>query len=678
MIRHLLLCLLLALPGAGQDASLRDTFLQAKSLWSNQGDRDAAAAKFELLIAALEPGAKTLAPEWRTMLCEAYNWLAVLDDRSAANKPRASRNLEAAVDIDPDFEIDRGLTPSRLQAIFDSFRGSKLVKLQLTVQPDGGALFLDGKPTAVRPMKFVPLGVHKLSYGKPGYASMEKSLDAAAGSAPSMEFNLQRTSSTLKLFVSPAGTEVILDGRSLGRTSGSAGLDAPVPTGKQGQAFESLSAPFVLSELSRGEHILELKAPCHRTKKISLPKEYSQTFQDLTLEPYQLDPAKGTLALTSQWDGGEVYLNGERRGVLPLAPFTVCEGSYALEVRFPGGGFTQSVAIAEGRTVSIAVKPRPRLTFLGFEGEEEFTGRARLQTQLQSLGERLNTVAYLAKPLRGTPDELAAQLKAAKESELFLHVEARKEGSSTQVDLVLATPENEEERIHVKPLEADPMGALVARLNRQPSLSTPWTGLTLLDLPGQPGPWLLQADEAALKAGARLHQPVMQVEDVAVTTVAEFTNALRNAKGDRLRISQFGESFSVSLVQAPTELPVSDPAYSYTFLLAELRLRLQGAKGESAAFLRFQQALALIHFRKYERAVELLRDIRFTGAPGVGQGTIEYYTGLCLLKLGPAYTAEAIQAFAQALRHPMATLFGPEGPLVAPLAKQAIEDNKLN
>ncbi len=679
MSRPVLLSLLLALsalPGAGQDPALRDTFLLAKNLWSNQGDRDGAAAKFELLIAALEPKAKELPAEWRQTLCEAYNWLAVLDDRSAANKARAARNLEAVLDLDPDFDIDRALTPSRLQALFDSLRGSKLVKVQLSFQPDGGALFLDGRPSAVQTLKYVPVGAHKLAYRKPGYATLEKPLEAAPGTSPVLDFSLQRTSSTVKLYLSPPGTEVFLDGRSLGKATGAAGADAAPLAEKAGLKTDHLSAAFLVSDLGPGEHTLEFKAPCHRPRKISLPKDYSQPFQDLTLEPYLLEAAKGSLALSSRWDGGEVFLNGERRGVLPLDPLQVCPGSYALEVKFPSGGFTQNLVIEDGKTVTLAVKPKPRLVFVGMEGEEDFTGRARLQSQLLALGDRLETVAYLPRTGPGAPQENLARLKAAKETELFLRVEARKEGSAIHVDLVLSTPENEEERLAVKPLEADPLGTLVTRINRPPALHQPWTGLTLLDLPGQPGPWVLQADEAALKAGIQVHRPVTQLDGKPVASVAEFRAALGQVRGDRLTVGQPGGTVSLALTQAPVELPVADPRYSYPYLLAELRLRLLGAKGEAAAFLRFQEALGLIHFRKYERAVELLRDLRIGSAPGVGQGTIDYYTGLCLLRLGTAYLPEAIQAFTQALRHPAATLFGPEGPRVAPLAKQAIEDHR--
>jgi hypothetical protein len=83
-----------------------------------------------------------------------------------------------------------------------------------------------------------------------------------------------------------------------------------------------------------------------------------------------------------------------------------------------------------------------------------------------------------------------------------------------------------------------------------------------------------------------------------------------------------------------------------------------------------------MHFRLFGPAMEVLRDARMTGTKGVSQGTLDYYTGVCLLRLGNVYADIASQSFNQALKYPQATLFGPEGPFVAPLARQALEDLK--
>ena len=108
----------------------------------------------------------------------------------------------------------------------------------------------------------------------------------------------------------------------------------------------------------------------------------------------------------------------------------------------------------------------------------------------------------------------------------------------------------------------------------------------------------------------------------------------------------------------------------------DLRLRYLGATGDDAGLLRLQQALALIHFKEYDKALEILRDARMTTVQGVSQGTLDYYTGVCLLHMGNVYLSETLQSFNQALKYPQATLFGPDGPLLAPLARQALVDLK--
>ena len=106
----------------GQDAALKDTFVQAKALWATQGDREGATARFDNVVAALAPKAAGLEPEWTQVLCESYNWLAVLDDRTAQNRARAQVRLQALMDLNPDFELDRALTSQRLTTLFDRMK----------------------------------------------------------------------------------------------------------------------------------------------------------------------------------------------------------------------------------------------------------------------------------------------------------------------------------------------------------------------------------------------------------------------------------------------------------------------------------------------------------------------------------------------------------------------------
>lgn len=671
-----LLLLLTAFALRAQDPALKETFQQAKILWGTQGDRDGATAKFEQVLGALEAKPQELSPEWIQMLSETYNWLAVLDSVNAARKTKVTKHLESLLELNPDFDMDRNITSAKLMATFEGLRAGKLAKVKLTLEPAGGQLLVDGKPRSEH-MKFLSPGSHRISYAKPGYQTSEQQLELVLKEAKSLELKLQRTSSTVILHTSPAGVEVLLDGKALGKTSGQAGPECLPLAEKAGLPIEQLAAPFLISELGAGTHILELRAPCFKTRRIELDPSYATPFQDHTLEAYKLEPSRGTLTVQTTAPGGELLLNGLSHGPVPVKDLQVCSGAYDLQIRFPAGGFTQRLEIAEGKAVTVEARPKARMVFLGLEGSEAFAGRERLVRQLESFGERLKTLAYTAIPAGETPQAALARIKASKEAELTLLARPVPGAPIHEVELVVATLQGEEERSVVKPLEQDPLDALAVRLNRLPPLWQPWAGLHLLELPGEVGPWVHAADDAALRAGVKPGRAITQVNGKPVPTLAAFRAALEAATGDRITISQGEAPLSLPLAPQALEIPLKAPNLCYPALLAELRLRQLGAKGDEAGLLSLNQALALMHFRRFDRAMEVLRDARVGLTRGVSQGTLDYYTGLCLLRLGHVYVPEAIQAFNQALKFPHATLFGPEGPLVAPLAKQALDDLKL-
>lgn len=672
-LRRLLpLALLLAASLGAQDPALRDTFLQAKALWATQGDREGATARFEKVADALAPKAAGLEAEWLQVLCESYNWLAVLDDRGAQTKARAQVRLQALIDLNPDFEVDRALTSQRLAALFDRLKAEKYAPVKLSYAPEGGTLSVDGRPGPALPRKFLPFGPHRLVYQRPGFAPMELSLDLAPREARSADFKLTRTSSTVALHTQPSGVEVLLDGRSLGRTRGQAGPEAAPLALPLGLRPEELSEAFILAELAPGTHRLELRAPCFRTKVLELGAELATPQADHTLEPIRLEASKGTLSVSSPWPGGELVLSGQPQGPLPLSQLSVCAGPYDLLVRFPGGGFSQRITVEDGKALAVVARPKPRLALLGLEGGD-FTGRARFLAQLEGLGERLQALAFLPAQPGESPQEALIRLRASREAELVLLAAPVPDKVVHRVELRLATLEGEEERLVVKPLEEDPLGALVARLNQVPPLQEPGLGLSLLEVPGEPGPFVLSADDAARKAGLQAGQPLTQVGGKPAGSLADLRRVLREAKGP-LAVAQGATAATLPIQAEALEIPLGAPGLSYPALMAQLRLQYAGAKGDEANLVRLNLALGLMHFRKYDKAIELLRDARLSTVRGVSQGTLDYHTGICFLRLGPAFHAEAAQAFRQALKYPQATLLGPDGPLVAPLARQALED----
>lgn len=656
----------------GQDAALKETFLQAKALWATQGDREGATARFDSVAAALAPKGLALEPEWIQVLSETYNWLAVLDDRSPQNKPRAQVRFQALIDLNPDFDVDRALTSQRLAALFDRLKGEKYALVKLSYAPEGGRLLVDGKAGAPVPRKHLSFGTHKLTYTRPGHAAAEITLELGPRDAKPADFKLTRIASTITLYTQPSDVEVLLDGKSLGFAIGKAGSEAAPLAIPLGLRPEELSAPFVIPELPPGKHRLELRASCFRTRVLELGADLAAPPADHTLEPIRMAPSKGTVSVSSIWPGGELFLSGQSLGPLPIVNAPVCSGPYDLQVRFPAGGFSQRITVEEGQAIQLEARPKPRLAFAGLEGGD-FTGRTRFLAQLEVLGDRFQPLAYLPTRPDEPPREALARLKASREAELILLATPVPDKVIHQVELLLTTLDGEEERLLVKPLEQDPLGSLAARLNAVPRLQKPGLGLSLLDVPGEAGPWVLSASEAAVKAGIQAGQPLLQVEGKPALSARAVQQLLDTAKGP-LSVQQGSTALTLPVQMEALEVPLGSPDLCYPAVLAHLRLQYAGAKGDAANLVKLNQALVLMQFRKYDKAIELLRDTRLSTVRGVSQGTVDYHTGACFLHLGTAYQSEAGQAFRQALKYPQSTLLGPDGPLVAPLARQALED----
>ncbi len=656
---------------------LKESIAQAKALWTTSGDRDGAVAKLEMVLAALEPRAKTLEGEALAQLCETYAWLAVLDDRVPEKRPNAAKRLESLIDLAPDTDIDRSLATSRLAAVFDALRAAKTGTVQFSFQPEGGLLRIDGKPTAAAPSRRLPPGTHLLAYGKPGYDTQEISATVAAGSAVAADFKLARTSSTLTVYVHPSGAEVFLDGRSLGRAAGAAGPEVAPHAEALGLKPEDLSAPFVIGEVKAGKHVLELRASCFKPVKVEIAESYTSPFADHVLAPFKLAPSKGTLAVSSAAAGGELFLNGQSHGPLPQPGLSLCSGTYDLVVKYPHGGYAERLVLPEDKTVTLAARPKPRLAVLGIEGGEDFAGRARLQQALQGLGPRIPEVACLPPRENETPAEALIRLQASKEAELTLLARPAKIPGGTQVELVLATLDGEEQRFLERPLDGDPLSEVVRRLGSRPPLSEPSLGVTLLDVAGfDPGPYVLGGDPAVMREGIRPFRALSSVNGSPVPTVQSLRQLLAGQVGKTVQVVQMGVPSELPVEASPLEIPLNAPGLAYPFLLEDLKLRALNAKGDDLAANKLNQAVAYMHFRKYDKALELLREARFASDRGVSQGTVLYYSGICLLRLGSVYTPDAITAFNLAMKHPLATLFGPDGPLVAPLAQQALDDLK--
>ncbi|KGQ21788.1 PEGA domain-containing protein [Thermus filiformis] len=137
---------------------------------------------------------------------------------------------------------------------------------------------------------------------------------------------------TLEVDSSPRGAEVLLDGRSVGRT------------------------PVTL-ETTPGRHEVEVRLSGYQTFKTTVnprPGERVRLFAQLVPEA-----RTGFLYVNSTPQGAEVYVSGELRGRTPLS-LSLPEGSYAVELRLADHEpYRATVRVERGRESRLEVRLTP-------------------------------------------------------------------------------------------------------------------------------------------------------------------------------------------------------------------------------------------------------------------------------------------------------------------------------
>lgn len=148
---------------------------------------------------------------------------------------------------------------------------------------------------------------------------------------------------TLAIETDPAGIDVAVDGRAVGRSP----IELALPEGirsvvlKQGTLSRTVAV-----KVTRGETVR------HRFEFVAPPAPAA---------------ASGTLQITSDPSRAALVVDGVTRGVTPLTLPDLAAGVHTIAVRFAGATVEQRVDVAQGNTASVhIVAPQPSATAAGW------------------------------------------------------------------------------------------------------------------------------------------------------------------------------------------------------------------------------------------------------------------------------------------------------------------------
>ncbi len=209
-------------------------------------------------------------------------------------------------------------------------------RLDITSQPPEATVRVDHKERGITPMVLteLPPGPHLIQISKANYRDAFESVVLEPGVCRTSSFTLDVLTGILLLTSSPTGSEVSLKGVSLGTT------------------------PLLITTLASGTHRLTISSPGYQTKELDVTLEGRTPLkQDVTLMS-----DSGTIDLSSDPAGAEVFVNGISRGQTPCRVDRIPGGTVALEIK--ANGFqphTRDVTLSAGEVqkVEIQLKPLP-------------------------------------------------------------------------------------------------------------------------------------------------------------------------------------------------------------------------------------------------------------------------------------------------------------------------------
>jgi hypothetical protein len=257
--------------------------------------------------------------------------------------------------------------------VFNLVRRAQPAVIELTAGPGakGASVELDGANVGVVPSKQeVKAGRHHVSVTRDGYSSWERWINAEEGQRLTYEVVLKpiaKAAGGMRVSSSPPGAQVFVAGTSRGLS------------------------PLMLNDLPPSGYSVEFRLPGHDIARQLVSVVAGETANvHVNLVPTQgavaaapgpaapTNELTGSLKVTSNANGAEVWAQGKRIGVTPLE-LLYAVGPVTLELRAPGfQNATKSVTVAVEKPATVDVQLQASQVAAGDAG----TGEVRVVSSI--------------------------------------------------------------------------------------------------------------------------------------------------------------------------------------------------------------------------------------------------------------------------------------------------------
>lgn len=701
-------------PPAAQDAdaltqqAAQETFLRALNMF-NSDQQSRSIVLFDEVIAALESlrNRDALRDVGEELLARSYE----LRGRAYFNlgsEDEAEDSFVLLVRLQPQYLLNTDEVSPKVTRLFDSVKEALVAYLAVSSEPAGARVSLNGEFLSLTDFfpQEVIAGEYIVEVEREGFATERRTLTLASGATESLNVPLTRIAASFFFITEPPDVEIWVDGEHRVTTGGALSPDLYDPARAAGLDPTRASQSTEVGNLSLGSHEVEFRRRCYETARAFIDAAEATDYQ---APPRRLEPSLGSLQLTSEPPGAQIFIDGEPMGFTPKTLDGVCSGEHRLEVKHVSGKYLQDIVLDKNETLSLDCPIRPSLAFLGVvpngSSGERMAEEVR-EALVENLSDRIRSLNFLPaseavvrRVLGAEGLRLADLLPGAEtEADVIRRIgDKLAEALEVQGFLVASLPDERLIRtaqLHLLAAgnavadtqevifgEAPSYLAFLSALDRKAAVYSPWTGLITVDTRLHQGLPVLRVvpDSPAAKLDLRPGDVLMAVDGQPVGRTFDFRRLVdATPAGESLSLSLGGPEgeHSVDLVpdEAPQEVPLREPSLLYNKVMMDLRQQVRGYPGtEAAAYARLNLAIAAMHFDDFAAAHEHLTEAaaELPDRPGISRGTAYYYLGLSLERLG--YEQEALDAYRSAAGYEQATLFANDGPAVAPLAARRAE-----
>lgn len=691
---------------------LKERLTEAQALFDDPQRQSQSIEFLTQLINAVDDESRTrgAVSEELTTLQKRARELRAIASFNAGNLTGAADDFRQLIIADARHTLDRELLSPKIVDFFEDQKKKLVGYIAVNTEPPGARVTVNGVSYGITNLfpQDIIVGQHRVEVTLSGYDTIARDVRILPQETLAIDLVLVRTAAALPIITQPADVEVVVDGESRGRTSGTlrAEFRSFIDPGQYN--VEQLSDLFQLSPLSLGQHVIVLSKECYETVRFQFEADEPK---DYTAQIVKLEESVGRIKLTSMPPAARVFLDGEYKGNTPLDLNRVCSGRHRFEVKHATGKYVEDIMLEKDETITLDCPIRPSLAFLGLVAEEGVSSRdldeirERLTAELSkitamnfivprpepvaaALGGR-GPVVFVSKDIAGAradapPEQvrdLSEKLASALEVEALLvgYVPAQRLVKDVWLNL-LAKGATAPDTYTVNYLDPEAVAGFLARLSAPTPLYGSWIGLTTVDTRLTEGATVLKVDSEgpAASSGVQMGEVVLEADGAPVKTTRDLLEKARAKEpGATLALKvQSGEGasreVSLQVGRTPLELPLNQPGYLYNKALIDMRHRMV-ADPPSEPLARLNLALGHMQLRDYETALkEHLPKIKIPGSRGICQGTVYYYMGFSYQMLGER--ADAARWYREAIKYAEATLQSNDGPRVAPLAERRLRE----